>query len=44
MYYFYQLLWLSSPKYKLQNTFNKVIEIQNTFKSHCLSITQWIFV
>ena len=41
--YFCALLWTSSPKYKIQNTFKlltKVIEIQNTFRSHCKSINQ----
>src|SRR6218665_4220159 len=40
--YFYRLLWTSGPKYKIQDTFTKVIEIQNTFRSHCESISQSI--
>ena len=35
--YFCQLLWPSSPKYKILLT--KVIEIQNKFRSHCESIS-----
>src|SRR6218665_593590 len=38
--YFCQLLWTSGPKYKILLT--KVIEIQNTFRSHCESISQSI--
>src|SRR6218665_3700453 len=38
--YFCQLLWTSDPKYKILLT--KVIEIQNTFRSHCESISQSI--
>ena len=37
---FCQLLWPSRPKYKILLT--KVIEIQNTFSSHCESISQSI--
>jgi len=33
-----QLLWASGPKYKI--LLMKVIEIQNTFRSHCESISQ----
>src|SRR6218665_1297281 len=36
--YFCQLLWTRGPKYKILLT--KVIEIQNTFKSHCESINE----
>src|SRR6218665_3270240 len=39
---FCQLLWTSGPKYKIQNTLTKVIEIQNTFRSRCESISQSI--
>jgi len=35
-----QLLWTSGPKYKILLT--KVIEIQNTFRGHCKSISQSI--
>ena len=38
--YYCQLLWTSGPKYKILLT--KVIEIQNTFRSHCESISQSI--
>src|SRR6218665_1835362 len=38
--YFCQLLWTNGPKYKILLT--KVIEIQNTFRSHCESISQSI--
>src|SRR6218665_4025637 len=39
--YFCQLLWTSGPKYKMLLT--KVIEIQNTFRSHCESINEYSF-
>ena len=38
--YFCQLLWTNGPKYKIH--LKKVIEIQNTFRSHCESISQSI--
>ena len=39
-HYFCQLLWTRGPKYEILLT--KVIEIQNTFRNRCESISQSI--